>query len=73
MLALTPEMNATLKHHTQPTSHEDETPLVELEVFHQLHCLNSIRKIVYGTNEWYDPDARQDQIHIGEYSPLLGG
>ncbi|KAH0559382.1 hypothetical protein GP486_004106 [Trichoglossum hirsutum] len=43
-------MNKTLEHHTQPASEEDDTPLVELDVFHQLHCLNSIRNIVYGTN-----------------------
>lgn len=30
----------------------------------KLHCLNSIRQIVYGTNKWYNPEDRQDQIHI---------
>jgi Mycotoxin biosynthesis protein UstYa len=70
MISLTPEMNKTLKHPTQPASKEDNTPLVQLDVFHQLHCLNSIRNIVYGTNPWYNPDDRQDQIHIGIH-PLL--
>ncbi|KAI9764309.1 MAG: hypothetical protein M1840_008527 [Geoglossum simile] len=65
MISLTPEMNKTLKHPTQPASKEDNTPLVQLDVFHQLHCLNSIRNIVYGTNPWYNPNDRQDQIHIG--------
>jgi len=69
MISLTPEMNKTLKHPTQPASKEDNTPLVQLDVFHQLHCLNSIRNIVYGTNVWYNPNDRQDQIHIGISSP----
>jgi hypothetical protein len=64
MIALTPEMNATLEHPTQPVSEEDNTPLIQLDVFHQLHCLNAVRNIVYGTNKWYNPDDRQDQIHI---------
>jgi hypothetical protein len=69
MISLTPEMNKTLKHPTQPASKEDDTPLVQLDVFHQLHCLNAIRNIVYGTNAWYNPNDRQDQIHVGELFP----
>lgn len=57
-------MNKTLKYPTQPTSKTDSTPLVQLDVFHQLHCLNAIRQVLYGTNVWYNPDDRQDQIHI---------
>jgi hypothetical protein len=65
-IALTPEMNKTLKYPTQPASETDDTPLVGLEVFHQLHCLNAIRKIVYGADPYFDPNNRQNQIHIGE-------
>ena len=36
MLALTPEMNATLRTPTQPASKEDDTPLIQLDVFHQV-------------------------------------
>lgn len=64
IISLTPEMNKTLKYPTQPTSKTDSTPLVQLDVFHQLHCLNAIRQVLYGTNVWYNPDDRQDQIHI---------
>ncbi|KAH8591205.1 hypothetical protein B0O99DRAFT_675382 [Bisporella sp. PMI_857] len=64
MIALTPEMNKTLKFPTQPKSKIDSTPIIQLDVFHQLHCLNAIRNIVYGTNIWYNSDDRQDQIHI---------
>jgi hypothetical protein len=67
MISLSPEMNKTLKHPTEPASDEDNTPLVELDVFHQLHCLNSIRKIVYGTDQWFNPNDRQDQIHVGKF------
>lgn len=67
MISLTPEMNQTLRHPTRPMGDGDETPLIQLDVFHQLHCLNAIRNIVYGTNQWYDPNDRQDQIHIGGY------
>jgi hypothetical protein len=66
MIALTPEMNATLRYPTQPVSADDDTPLVQLDVFHQLHCLNAVRNIVYGTNKFYNPNDRQDQIHIGK-------
>lgn len=36
MLALTPEMNATLRTPTQPASADDDTPLIQLDVFHQV-------------------------------------
>lgn len=60
-------MNATMKHATQAASKEDPRPLIQLDVFHQLHCLNAIRQILYGTNVWYNPDDRQDQIHVGKF------
>jgi hypothetical protein len=50
MITLNPEMNKALKHPTQPVSDEDDTPLVQLDVFHQLHCLNAIWNVIYGTN-----------------------
>jgi hypothetical protein len=71
MISLTPEMNKTLKHPTRPAGNGDDTPLVQLDVFHQLHCLNAIRNIVYGTNQWYNPNDRQDQIHVGRCSSCL--
>jgi hypothetical protein len=71
MISLTPEMNKTLKHPTRPIGNGDDTPLVQLDVFHQLHCLNAIRNIVYGTNQWYNPNDRQDQIHVGRCFPYL--
>lgn len=64
-IVLTPEMNETLRYPTESVSKDNQTPLVGLEVFHQLHCLNSIRKVVYGTDQYFNPFDRQDQIHLG--------
>lgn len=63
-------MNQTLKHPTLPKSHDDDTPLVSLDVFHQLHCLNAIRRIVYRADPYFDPDNVQDQIHLGVFHIL---
>ena len=64
-IALTPEMNKTLRYPTESVSEDNQTPLVGLEIFHQLHCLNSIRKVVYGSDQFFNPYDRQDQIHLG--------
>lgn len=71
MISLTKEMNASLHRPTQPATEEDDTPLVQLDVFHQLHCLNAIRNVLYGTNPFYDPNDRQDQIHVGKCMLLI--
>ncbi|CRL21313.1 DNA-directed DNA polymerase, family B, conserved site [Penicillium camemberti] len=34
----------------EPASDTDSTPLIQLEVFHQLHCLNSLRRLIYNTS-----------------------
>jgi hypothetical protein len=59
LIGLTPEMNKTLRHLTQPVSDIDDTPLIGIDVFYQLHCLNAIRKIVYGTDLLYNPNNRE--------------
>ncbi|CAG7953747.1 unnamed protein product [Penicillium salamii] len=43
-------MLRALRQQTAPSSDEDSTPLIHLEVFHQLHCLNSLRRLVYNTS-----------------------
>ncbi|KAL7942894.1 hypothetical protein V8C42DRAFT_330679 [Trichoderma barbatum] len=40
-------MAARLPNATTPTAHDPNLYMVELDVFHQLHCLNFMRKIVY--------------------------
>lgn len=40
-------MAARLPNATTPTAHDPKQYMVELDVFHQLHCLNFMRKIVY--------------------------
>lgn len=40
-------MAARLPNATTPTAHDPNMYMVELDVFHQLHCLNLMRKIVY--------------------------
>ncbi|KAL7795106.1 hypothetical protein V8C37DRAFT_375616 [Trichoderma ceciliae] len=40
-------MAARLPNATTPTAHDPSLYMVELDVFHQLHCLNLMRKLVY--------------------------
>ncbi len=40
-------MAAKLPNATSPLHHDPTKFIVELDVFHQLHCLNALRKLVY--------------------------
>ncbi|OJJ47404.1 hypothetical protein ASPZODRAFT_16085 [Penicilliopsis zonata CBS 506.65] len=50
IIALDDEMYKILGQTTEPSSATDDTPLIHLEVFHQLHCLNSLRRLIYNTS-----------------------
>ena len=44
---ITAESAAKLPNATTPFTHDASFYIVELDVFHQLHCLNSLRKLAY--------------------------
>jgi hypothetical protein len=44
---ITPESAAQLPNATTPFEDDGSHYIVELDVFHQLHCLNSLRKLTY--------------------------
>ncbi|KAJ5971858.1 uncharacterized protein N7479_001776 [Penicillium vulpinum] len=46
IIALDDTMYQALGQETEPASDTDSTPLIQLEVFHQLHCLNSLRRLI---------------------------
>ncbi|KAJ5569720.1 uncharacterized protein N7459_009150 [Penicillium hispanicum] len=50
IIALDENMFEALGQETEPSSATDSTPLIHLEVFHQLHCLNSLRRLIYNTS-----------------------
>ncbi|OJJ43567.1 hypothetical protein ASPZODRAFT_136025, partial [Penicilliopsis zonata CBS 506.65] len=50
IIALDESMFKALDQETEPSSPTDNTPLIHLEVFHQLHCLNSLRRLIYNTS-----------------------
>ncbi|KAJ5700684.1 hypothetical protein N7536_003697 [Penicillium majusculum] len=50
IIALDDTMYQALGQKTEPASDTDSTPLIQLEVFHQLHCLNSLRRLIYNTS-----------------------
>ncbi|RAK74446.1 oxidase ustYa family protein [Aspergillus fijiensis CBS 313.89] len=63
ILALNPEQEASLLEPTMPATVNDSTALIQLDVFHQLHCLNSIRKYVYQPVDWRN-DNTTDQAAV---------
>lgn len=44
---ISPESAAKLPNATTPFTHDTSRYIVELDVFHQLHCLNMMRKLAY--------------------------
>jgi hypothetical protein len=44
---ISPESAAMLPNATTPFTNDTSHYIVELDVFHQLHCLNVLRKLVY--------------------------
>jgi hypothetical protein len=64
-------LNATL-----PAPHDPDTYMIQLEVFHNLHCLNMLRKSLY-PDEYpemveYNPDGTINHntlasLHMGNY------
>ncbi|OCT49182.1 hypothetical protein CLCR_04949 [Cladophialophora carrionii] len=57
---------------TLPIPGEEDSYILGIEVFHQLHCLNSIRKGLYPdryqeTKDMSDNEKRLYWIHIGEF------
>ena len=61
--SLTPEENEQLPFPTAPPISNDTAPIVQIEVFHQLHCLDSLRKLIYGIHELGDGKAAR--VHTG--------
>ena len=62
-ITLTPEQNEQLEMPTQNVSRSDHRPMIQLDVFHQLHCLDTLRKVAFGTYIWHDKVA--DLAHLG--------
>ena len=46
-VVLTSDQNEELEYPTMNISTRDQRPLIQLDVFHQIHCLDSLRKAVY--------------------------
>ena len=69
-LALPDEQTTALLFPSEPVSDEPNAPiLIQLEVFHQLHCLNAIRKLAYGITDLIP--GQQAEVHVGEDTPLI--
>jgi hypothetical protein len=49
---------------TENISPKDPRPMIQLDVFHQLHCLDNIRKVAYGHYAW-NIDDPAEQAHLG--------
>ena len=47
MSQISTDLAARLPNATTPVAHQPGQYMVELDVFHQLHCLNLLRKLVY--------------------------
>ena len=67
--ALTAEQNNSLGFSgLLPVSEADNRPFVEISMFHQLHCLNFIRHLVYQPRKWavyYTVDEKiQKEVHV---------
>ncbi|OAQ75808.1 tat pathway signal sequence [Purpureocillium lilacinum] len=56
--AISPESAAKLPNATTPFTYDTDHYIIELDVFHQLHCLNMLRKLVY-------PDAYKMDLTSG--------
>ena len=64
--ALEPQQAKFLQVQTEKVSKSDPRPVIQLDVFHQLHCLDSVRKHAYGTNRWdVDKDPTEGR-HLGK-------
>ena len=55
---------AHLPNATTPTAHDPSLYMVELDVFHQLHCLNLLRKLVYPKT--FPLDLTSDSDEVGD-------
>lgn len=62
-------MYQALGQKTEPASDTDSTPLIQLEVFHQLHCLNSLRRLIYNTSTF--TKGVNAEMHMGTFSSFL--
>lgn len=63
-VVLTPDQSEELEIPTMNISRKDPRPLIQLDVFHELHCLDSLRKSTYGTSPW-SLDGSQERAHLG--------
>ena len=70
MYVLTDEEAAQLKHPTSRIYGDSGGYMIQIEVFHQLHCLNALRKLAYGIHEL--GTGHTAQVHAGMYAPLFG-
>ena len=68
-MVLTPEQLDELEVSTENVSSKDPRPMIQLDVFHQLHCLDSIRKVAYGHYAW-SLDDPAEQAHLGTFPNL---
>ncbi|KAM3067064.1 hypothetical protein ACMFMG_011737 [Clarireedia jacksonii] len=62
IVALTLEQAHSLQMQTARASNTDKRPLIQLDVFHQLHCLDALRKFIF---------ARDSQDHSGYTKGLV--
>ncbi|KAL3420100.1 hypothetical protein PVAG01_08599 [Phlyctema vagabunda] len=64
IMSLSEERARSLQIPTAKASDSDQTPLVQLDVFHQLHCLNALRKFVFAKPTREESDWSKELVHI---------
>ena len=69
------EEAARLRISTTPIPGHEDLYIIQLDVFHQLHCLNSIRMAMwpdhFNLTFYLGPSDEARRSHLGKYTPVL--